>query len=62
MAVYKDPKMPVEMRIDAAKKAIHFEKPALAAVESSSVMRLVNDITDRPMSEEEWAEQHVTAH
>jgi hypothetical protein len=25
MAIYKDPTMPVEMRIDAAKKAIHFE-------------------------------------
>jgi hypothetical protein len=56
MAIYKDPEMPIEMRIDAAKKAIHFEKPALAAVESSNVLRLVNDVSEEPMSEEEWAE------
>jgi hypothetical protein len=62
MAIYKDPAQPTEARIDAAKKAIHFEKPTLAAVESSSVMRLVSDISDQPISEEEWAEQHVTAH
>jgi hypothetical protein len=62
MAIYKDPRQAVEVRIDAAKKAIHFEKPSLAAVESSSVMRIVSDISDQPMSEEEWAEQHVTAH
>jgi hypothetical protein len=32
MMVYKDPSLPVELRLDAAGKAIRFEKPALAAV------------------------------
>lgn len=35
MAVYKDVTMPWPMRIDAAKAAISYEKPRLAAVEHS---------------------------
>jgi len=31
MMVYKDPSLPLALRLDAAKAAIPFEKPALAA-------------------------------
>ena len=33
MAIYKDPGHPIDLRLDAAKAAIRFEKPALAAVQ-----------------------------
>lgn len=33
MAIYKDPSQPIDLRLDAAKAAIRFEKPALAAVQ-----------------------------
>lgn len=33
MAVYKDPENPLPIRIDAAKAAIAYEKPRLAAIE-----------------------------
>ena len=35
MAVYKDQTQPLQIRIDAAKSAIAYEKPRLAAVEHS---------------------------
>jgi hypothetical protein len=31
MAVYKNPALPIELRADAAKAAVRFEKPALAS-------------------------------
>jgi hypothetical protein len=34
MAVYKDPQQPAELRIEAARAAIGYEKPRLAAVEA----------------------------
>ena len=34
MAVYKDPQQPSELRIEAARVAIGYEKPRLAAVEA----------------------------
>src|SRR6476660_497384 len=36
MAVYKDTTLPLQTRIDAAKAAIAYEKPRLAAVEHSA--------------------------
>jgi hypothetical protein len=33
MAVYKDPRQPIELRVTAAKAAIGYEKPRLAAIE-----------------------------
>ncbi len=33
MAIYKNPHNPIELRLDAAKAAIGYEKPRLAAVE-----------------------------
>ncbi len=35
MTIYKDPLQPMPLRIDAAKAAIGYEKPKLAAVEHS---------------------------
>lgn len=32
MAVYKDPAQPIELRVDAAKAAVRYEKPALSSV------------------------------
>ena len=54
--VYKDPTLPLELRIDAAKAAIRYEKPALAQVRAN----VEGDVTSyviggRAMSEEEWA-------
>ena len=59
MAVYKDVTMPWPMRLDAAKAAISYEKPRLAAVEHSGNQ-------DKPLSISvvsgvirEDAEEHV---
>jgi hypothetical protein len=35
MVIYKDPAQPIETRIEAAKAAIGYEKPRLAAVQAS---------------------------
>jgi hypothetical protein len=35
VAVYKDPRLPVELRLDAAAKAARYEKPTLQAIEHS---------------------------
>ena len=34
MLVYKDPENPIDLRLDAAKAAIRFEMPALAAIQT----------------------------
>ena len=36
MSIYKDPTMPENLRIDAAKAAIRYERPALAPVEQQA--------------------------
>jgi hypothetical protein len=33
--IYKNPKMPIEMRVDCAKNAARFERPALSSVDST---------------------------
>src|SRR6187200_2353273 len=57
MAVYKNTDYPMELRLDAAKAAIRFEKPALSAVDSkvedkrkSYVVR----VPYQPKDFEEW--------
>lgn len=35
VAIYKDPRIPLDMRLDAASKAARFERPTLQAVEHS---------------------------
>lgn len=59
MTIYKDPKMSTDLRVDAAKAAIRYEKPALATIDLTSVNEhLVHDISSEPMSDEEWEAKH----
>ena len=56
IAVYKDTRLPIDLRVDAAKAAIRYEKPALAHVQAEvkgDVATYV--IGGAPMTEEEWA-------
>lgn len=43
VAVYKDPWQPIELRLEAAKAAIGYEKPKLAAVQHSGEMHLTHE-------------------
>src|SRR5437764_1208697 len=55
--VYKDGEVALELRVDAAKAAIRYEKPALAQVQAEvkgNVAAYV--IGGQAMSAEEWAE------
>ena len=53
---YKDKSLPRNLRLDAAKAAIRFEKPALTAVDAHSKTETVHyAISDEPMTTEEWA-------
>ena len=58
MAVYKDPQKPIDQRLDAAKAAIRYEKPALSSVEAkhSGEMTVNGGIDAPPRAEsyEEW--------
>ncbi len=53
VSVYKDTRYPIELRLDAAKAAIRFEKPALSSVEAKGEVRHV--VRRVPMTAEEWA-------
>lgn len=48
MTVYKDPLQDWPLRIDAAKAAIKFEKPALSSVEAKVAMT-VEELTDEQL-------------
>lgn len=51
VAVYKDPSVPLELRVDAAKKAVHFEKPALAnTTVNATVRRNITDFSDAELA------------
>jgi hypothetical protein len=39
VAIYKDGSMPIGLRLDAAKAAVRYEKPALAAIEHSGSLQ-----------------------
>jgi len=63
MAIYRDMSRPIELRLEAAKAAIRFEKPALAAVDTHGTIENVHyAIGDRPLSEDEWDEQYTAPH
>ena len=63
MSVYKDPRHPIDLRLDAAGKAIRYEKPALATIDVTSDGTLtVRDVSDQPATADEWATQFVTEH
>lgn len=40
MAIYKDPTMPVERRLDAAKAAVGYEKPRLASIDQRTELEI----------------------
>jgi hypothetical protein len=60
---YKDKSLPLNLRLDAAKAAIRFEKPALTAVDAHGKTETVHyAISDKPMTPKEWAAEFVTGH
>lgn len=51
MTVYKDPSNPIDLRVDAAKAAIRFEKPALSNVEAK-VTQTIQDLREEDLDAE----------
>lgn len=66
MLIYKDKTRDIELRIDAAKAAIRFEKPALGHIESKNehTVRYVARVPSKAKTTQEWQQQHErpTAH
>jgi hypothetical protein len=61
MLTYKDKSLPHNLRLDAAKVAIRFEKPALTAIDANNTIEKVHDaISDQPMTNEEWVAKFTT--
>ena len=54
IAIYKDAKQPIALRLDAAKAAVRFEKPALTAVDAkhSVEQRPADQMTDAELNAE----------
>jgi hypothetical protein len=61
MAVYKNEANPIDIRIDAAKAAIRFEKPSLAALEAKTeiVHRFVARLPNKAENPVKWQQQHA---
>jgi hypothetical protein len=52
--------LPLNLRLDAAKHAVRYEKPAMTAVDAhSKTETVVYAISDEPMTEEEWALEYT---
>ena len=51
MTVYKDLTKPIDLRVDAAKAAIRYEKPALSAVEAQ--VDLTGELAVKSMTDEQ---------
>ena len=65
MLVSKDRRQPIDLRLEAAGKAIRYEKPALATIDMSTTGSVRHVILDRPMTTEQWEAQFcddVTEH
>lgn len=60
IAIYKNQEQPMDLRLDAAKAAIRYEKPALASVEVSAEL-IVSEITDEPLTADEWEAEHASS-
>ena len=43
--VYRDPSLPLEVRLDAAKTAISYETPRLASIDATVVTEVVTELT-----------------
>jgi hypothetical protein len=60
MLTYQDKSLPHNLRLDAAKVAIRFEKPALTAIDAhSTIEKPIYAISDKPMPIEEWAAKYT---
>ena len=61
MAVYKNTNLETGIRVDAAKAAIRFEKPALtsAEVKSETTIRYVARVPDKSVDAETWQQLHA---
>lgn len=60
MLTYKDKSLPRNLRVDAAKAAIRFEKPALTAIDANNTIEKVRyAISDQPMTNEEWKAKYT---
>jgi len=61
MAVYKNEAYPVDVRIDAAKAAVRFEKPSLASLEAKTEIlhRFVARVPNKEVSPETWQQQNA---
>jgi len=62
MAVYKNPEMPLPVRVDAAKAAVGYEKPKLQAIEHSGnedapVFVVSGQPTELPFDVSQWAKE-----
>lgn len=65
MSIYKNPAQPINLRLEAAGKAIRYEKPALAAVDVTSLGERVNyEVFDEPVDRdgEGWLLKHGLKH
>ncbi len=59
VAVYKDPAQPIELRLDAAKAAVRYEKPALASMDMTGRNEhVVHMVSSEPLTIEEWEAQY----
>jgi hypothetical protein len=55
MLTYKDKSLPHNLRLDAAKVAIRFEKPALTAIDANNTFeKPIYAISGEPMTIEDW--------
>ena len=61
MAICKDKALPIELRADAAKSAIRFEKPALASTDNriTDTTRYVVALPQGGVSAEEWRAKYA---
>ena len=58
--IYKNTALPLQIRLDAAKAAIRFEKPMLSAIDAHvDDNRVHYSISDKPLTAEEWTEKYV---
>lgn len=58
MAVYKDGAKPIEVRLDAAKAAVGYEKPRLGSVEAKIDGAVRHTVSHEPLSDDEWERQY----
>jgi hypothetical protein len=59
MLTYKNKSLPLAVRLDAAKAAIRFEKPAMSTVDArGSIENRQYIISDKPLTAEEWEKKY----